>query len=621
MLGGPSIAGIELLEVVGRGASSVVYRARQVRFDRLVAVKVIDLAGQPELVSQLFLNECATVGRLASHPNIVTVHDGGLTGDERPYLVMEFISGGTLGDLVADGAPLPVERVLRHGVELAGALESAHRNGIVHGDVKPQNVLVGRSDQAVLGDFGIARIATGTMSRSMSVFTPLHAAPEMFDGARVTPRTDVYGLGSTLFQLLDGRPAFGEPTESPLVIVRRVALDERRTLESPDLADGLVELVTSMMAVDPADRPDSAAQVGERLRELQSELGSTPTGMVVFDEVAGQDGAPPIRLTDGLVEPPGPESELTIPPVEPRRPAVARAVTTAAVFVALALLVGIGWALSQSASDAPSAQVDGSDPVVAPADPSAPGDPQAPGRMPTGAAGPATPTTVPVGGEVPTRANSSSGPLPGLSSDVPGYLDTSPVLLAQLGDGTEVLRPLSPEADVVNLGAQVALKLPARGVWRALNAVDNPECPGFDSPTITVTGMWDKLATWPGGQGGIRVVQLADVDDARWFFNALSLEQGADPGDCVGFARPYGIADTSGARVTHQQPPLDLGDGVQANSWLQPPPPGSPEFSSVRTFVLHDGTNVIGGAVGVRTGTPDVASIEAALRGVLERLR
>ncbi len=615
MVGGPSIHGVELLEVVGRGASSVVYRGRQVRFDRPVAVKVLDLAGQPELVAQLYLNECRTVGRLASHPNIVTVHDGGLTEDERPYLIMEYLGGGTLGDLVADGTPLPVERVLRHGVELAGALESAHRNGIVHGDVKPQNVLLGRSGQAVLSDFGIARIAAGTTSRSLSVFTPLHAAPEMFDGVRVTPRADVYGLGSTLFQLLDGRPAVGEPTESPLVIVRRVALDERRSLGQSDLPDGLAELVTAMMATAPADRPDTVADVGERLRGIQSALGGVPTGMVVFDEVAEVPDRPPIRVTSPAPEP----ASETIPPVDHRRPRMARLVTTVAVLAALTLLVGIGWALVRSSPDS-SGQVSADEAATATAPPST-AEPA--GRIPTGAAGLSTATTVDPSPqeEVPTRENSGSGPLAGMSYDVPGYYDTSSVLLSQLGDGSEVLGPFSPELSVLNVAIPVVPKIPARGAWRSFNLIDNPECPGFDSPPIVLTGMWDKLATWPGGQGGIRVLQMGDDDGARWLFNSFSLEQGAGPGECVGFAEPFGISDPDAARVTHRDPPLDLGDGVIANSWLQPPPPGSPEFTSVRTFLVQDGAFVVSGAVGAGEGTPDVAAIEQVLRGVLDRLR
>jgi hypothetical protein len=114
---------------------------------------------------------------------------------------------------------------------------------------------------------------------------------------------------------------------------------------------------------------------------------------------------------------------------------------------------------------------------------------------------------------------------------------------------------------------------------------------------------------------------MGDDDGARWLFNAFSLEQGAGAGECVGFDQPFGISDPEAARVTHRDPSLDLGDGVIANSWLQPPPPGSPEFTSVRTFLVQDGAFVVSGAVGAREGTPDIASIEQVLTGVLDRLR
>jgi hypothetical protein len=337
--------------------------------------------------------------------------------------------------------------------------------------------------------------------------------------------------------------------------------------------------------------------------------------MVVFDEVAEVPDRPPIRVTSPTPEP----SSQTIPPVDPRQPKVARIVTTVAVLAALTLLVGIGWALVQSSPDSSDEVTaeEGSTTVVPPS------TTEPAGRIPTGAAGLSTATTVDPSPEepVPTRQNSGSGPLAGMSYDVPGYYDTSSVLLSQLGDGSEVLGPFSPEVSVLNVAIPVVPKIPARGAWRAFNLIDNPECPGFDSPPFVLTGMWDKLATWPGGQGGIRVLQMGDDDGARWLFNAFSLEQGAGAGECVGFDQPFGISDPEAARVTHRDPPLDLGDGVIANSWLQPPPPGSPEFTSVRTFLVQDGAFVVSGAVGAREGTPDIASIEQVLTGVLDRLR
>jgi serine/threonine-protein kinase PknK len=172
---GLAIPGMELGEVIGRGASSVVYRAVQTRFDRLVAVKVLHLPGQSDLVAKLFLNECRTIGHLSPHPNVVSVFDAGFVGSpdgatSHPYLVMEYLPGGTLADRVGAEGPLPVEEVLRIGVQLAGGLHTVHLHDIVHGDIKPQNVLRSRTGEAALADFGIARLASaaGATTRARS---------------------------------------------------------------------------------------------------------------------------------------------------------------------------------------------------------------------------------------------------------------------------------------------------------------------------------------------------------------------------------------------------------------------------------------------------------------------
>ena len=612
MAGAPHIAGVELSEVVGRGASSIVYRGRQVRFNRPVAVKVLDLAGQPELVGRLFLNECRVVGRLATHPSIITVYDGDLDEDGRPYLVMEFLPGGSLAQVVHRDGPLPVRRVLQHGVELAGALESAHRNGIIHGDVKPHNVLVGRSGQAVLGDFGIARLGTGSSSRSLSVFTPLHAAPELFDGVGVTPAADLYGLGSTMFELLDGRSAVGDAEESPLVIVRRVAMEQRRLLERDDLPAALVDLVHHCMSTDPAARPASAVELGESLRAVELELGLEPTPLVVLEELSLDEDEPPVREVVTASN----AAAQTLPPV-PRRPGVARAVTSVALLAVAVLLVGVAALLVRNDGRAPG------DGEVAAESTSTPPSSVRDGRIPTGAAGVGAPTTVfdlVPEGEAPTRENSGSGPLPGISYDVPGVADRSSVLLAELGDGTEVLRPFSPQASVVNVAIPVLPQLPARGRWRAYNGAENPECPGFDTPDLVLSGLWDKLAVWPGGQGGARVIELGSADDARWLFNAWSMEQGAGPGECAGFVAPFGVEDPA-AVIVHQDTPIDLGPDVRVNTWLQPPPAGSPEFRSVRTFLAQSGNLLIGGAVGDQAGAVGVDEVGAVITNVLDRLR
>ena len=189
----PAIANYDDIVEIGRGSSSVVYQARQRSFDRPVAIKVLP-ASQAPGGRRRFKDECEAVGRLSGHPGIVTVYDAGAADDGTCYLVMELLTGGSLAELLAGKERLDVPDVLRIGVALAGALESAHRVGVVHGDVKPENVLLSRFGDPKLADFGLVGM------------TLAHAAPERLTGADLTPATDVYALASTLHRCLPAIP-------------------------------------------------------------------------------------------------------------------------------------------------------------------------------------------------------------------------------------------------------------------------------------------------------------------------------------------------------------------------------------------------------------------------------
>ena len=218
---------------------------------------------------------------------------------------------------------------------------------------------------------------------------------------------------------------------------------------------------------------------------------------------------------------------------------------------------------------------------------------------------------------LPDKATSIPGLQPNISYDVVGDRlgDSSQVLLSKLGDGVATLGPLAPSISVVEVALPIVQRLPAEGEWLAFNTVDNPECNGFRTDRFVVRGMWDKLAVYEGGQGGLRVLEFATPEQARQLFLAYSLEQGAEPGDCVGFARPFGLADPDTAMVTHHDPTLQLGDDIIYNTWLQPPPPGSPEFTSVRTFLTQRGALLLSGAIGSKGAPPDPAAMERMLRG------
>ncbi|MFZ4518351.1 MAG: protein kinase domain-containing protein [Microthrixaceae bacterium] len=604
----PTIDGVVLSEVLGRGASSVVYLGTQERFGRQVAVKVLDLPGQDELANRLFVNECRTLGGLGSHPNIVTVFDGGIAegaeGGGRPYLVMEYLPGGTLARQLAEARDggLPVEEVLQVGVQVAGALATAHRHGIVHGDVKPQNLLVGRPGEVLLSDFGISRFASAaSVTTRVPVFTPLHAAPEMFDGAPASELTDVYELASTLFELLDGRPALGDAEDSPLLVVGRMARNERRSLDRDALPAEVCDLVESGLAREPSERPAGAEAFGEALRSVQVALGFDPTPLVVLDDLPVT--APPVG---------GPEEAApaasTIPPTGSRRP---WALLVVGVVAVVALVAAGTWALLRGGGADDSADATAANPP--------PSTVTTLFTQPTdsGADGMTDP------GETSTTVNGGS-PFAGMQADVrydvPGVRDTSSVLGSRMADPVALARPLDPGVQVVEAPTFFLDRLPAEGRWQSFNADKDPACMGFMTRPFVVTGLWEKSALWPAGQAWFRVVQFRDPADARMLFNAWSLEQGVTGNECRGFSRPFGAEDIDAVQVEHREPELDLGDRSLYNTWLKPPPAGMTQFQTVRTAALVVGDSVVTMAIGSKGPAISPEQLQAVVAGFRDAL-
>lgn len=272
----PQIDGYSDIVQVARGGFGVVYRARQDRFDREVALKVLNVAELGERGQERFERECRAMGSLGWHPNVVAVFDSGITAEGQPYLVMEYLNGGSLGDRLRDG-PLPWQEAVVAGVQVSGALGAAHSAGILHRDLKPENLLVGPFGETKLGDFGIAAVeGAARTTTGHAFFTVLHVAPEILEGSRPSELTDVYSLASSLHALVAGTPPFaGELGEPPATLMMRVLRGEVPSLNGapPELAD----LLVLALSKDPADRPSSAAQFGRRLQQVQAEEGLVQT--------------------------------------------------------------------------------------------------------------------------------------------------------------------------------------------------------------------------------------------------------------------------------------------------------------------------------------------------------
>ncbi|HKN47518.1 MAG TPA: serine/threonine-protein kinase, partial [Candidatus Polarisedimenticolia bacterium] len=212
-----TIARYEILEEVGRGAMGAVYKARDPRIGRIVALKTIAFAfplgpGEEEEFLKRFYHEAQVAGRL-NHPNIVTIYDVGEKGSEGDaYISMEFVTGTTLQELLAGGGRLPLAQVSELFGQLAGALDYAHENGVVHRDIKPANIILTESGQGKILDFGIARLAAGGLTRPGRFFgTPNYMSPEQVTGLEVDGRADQFSLAVILYQLLTGeKPFVGE---------------------------------------------------------------------------------------------------------------------------------------------------------------------------------------------------------------------------------------------------------------------------------------------------------------------------------------------------------------------------------------------------------------------------
>ncbi|GGL45585.1 protein kinase domain-containing protein [Nocardia jinanensis] len=282
-------AGFENAAEVGRGGFGVVYRCTQEPLDRTVAVKVLTAESDEDNRAR-FAREQRAMGRLTGHPNIVTVLEEGITPRGRPYLVTPFYPSGSLDAWLRQHGPLPAEDVLQIGVKIAGALESAHRLGVVHRDVKPGNILLTDYGEPALTDFGIAHIAGGFRTAEGTVTgSPAFTAPEVLEGEPPTPSADVYGLGATLFCALTGHAAFERRSGEKMVTqFLRITTQPLPDLRDSGVATDISDMVESAMNRDSRERP-SAAALGEAIRRVQERHGYPVDEMALQDRPAREE--------------------------------------------------------------------------------------------------------------------------------------------------------------------------------------------------------------------------------------------------------------------------------------------------------------------------------------------
>jgi eukaryotic-like serine/threonine-protein kinase len=266
---GSRLGPYEVLGPIGAGGMGEVYRCRDTRLDRTVAIKVLPahLASKPELRQRLE-REAKAISSL-NHPHICTLHDVGREGDT-DFLVMEFLEGETLADRLAKG-PLPPDQLLRYAVEIADALDKAHRNGVTHRDLKPGNVMITKNGTKLL-DFGLAKstepqdeLSAATMTKAAPLTqqgtilgTFQYMAPEQLEGREADTRSDIHAFGAMLFEMATGRRAFAGKSQASLIVSIMESEPPAPSTISPLSPPALDRVVKVCLAKDPDERWQTA---------------------------------------------------------------------------------------------------------------------------------------------------------------------------------------------------------------------------------------------------------------------------------------------------------------------------------------------------------------------------
>lgn len=302
----------ELAEVIGCGGTAVVWRGKDLRLDRTVAIKILRTghAHERSLVER-FRHEAQNSAAL-NHPGIVSVYDTGETADadgRLPFLVMEFVQGCTLRELLVQQGPLTPEAAARITAAVCAALDFSHRHGIVHCDVKPGNVMIDRAGTVKLMDFGIARdvdAARATTTLTGTIMGTAHyLSPEQIRGQQADHRSDVYAAGCLLYELLTGAPPFAG--DSPVSLCHQHLSEDPRppSLRNPAVGAGLDAVTLTALTKGPANRYQTAAEMrSDLLRVLRHRRPLAPkiltSGTAYDDQNAGRKRAPMRRRRNAV---------------------------------------------------------------------------------------------------------------------------------------------------------------------------------------------------------------------------------------------------------------------------------------------------------------------------------
>ncbi|MGI9617024.1 MAG: serine/threonine-protein kinase [Acidimicrobiales bacterium] len=275
------IASYSDARLIGEGGFGAVYRARDEDHNRDVAIKVLPSElGDDE--RRRFERERQTMGLLGAHPFVIPVYESGFTDKGEAYIVMEFAAGGSMGERVRSTNPVPWAEAAKIMAAVADAVQTAHENGVLHRDIKPDNVLIDQFGHPKLADFGIAAVASSNTSTTNTATTIAHASPELMRGEPSAEASDIYAIGSTVYALIKGTPAFFRSDDDDMApMVDRIQSDPPPDLRKFGIPDELATVIERAMAKDPADRQPSAMVLAQELRTAAAGHGP-PTGPLMI---------------------------------------------------------------------------------------------------------------------------------------------------------------------------------------------------------------------------------------------------------------------------------------------------------------------------------------------------
>ncbi|WP_280269214.1 serine/threonine-protein kinase [Nocardia wallacei] len=320
---------------VGSGGFGVVYRCFQPALERTVAIKVLTADLESENLER-FVREQLAMGKLSGHPNIVSVFEVGSTATGRPFIVMPYHAHGSLEGRIQDYGPLSWQDAVHVGVKIAGALETAHRRGMLHRDVKPGNILLDEYGEPQLADFGIARLTGGFVTTAGTITgSPAYTAPEVLQGHAPDVTADVYGLASTLFCAATGHAVFERRSGEQLVAqFLRITKQPVPDLGEAGLPPDVTAAIEAAMSRDRNERPSTAAEFGAVLRDVQQRHGlaadDIPIPLPAAEPPVHRSAATPTgsgaRRTSGsrACTPTPPVAATRLRPPEPARELVER---------------------------------------------------------------------------------------------------------------------------------------------------------------------------------------------------------------------------------------------------------------------------------------------------------